>query len=396
MSSYNHNFLFSRMYIAFEIPMTCMDRNNNVSYQVGYDGYPEFCLNLREKCTSQTIPTIYIEDETFIYGLFIDSMDNLYVAGPIVLSTPSLTEVDQYLKKYNLSEDFLSFPVKSYMNIANYLSIVFWEVTGLEVTEEAILTGVNENGFKKVQLEEINKYLFEKAINDFEHLSYRYELEYLNAIENGNVKYFKNTYSVDPNAIDKVGKLASNSTKQIEYMCLSSIVLVTRAAVRGGLNPSVAYALSELYMQKLELCSNSKEILSLHNSMKLDFVSRVKEIKDKKIEKNITERVKDYIQQNLHYSLKVSEIAENLGISHSYLSKKFKAEEGITIVRYIILARLDGAANMLKYSEMSIAEISDYYCFVSQSRFGSQFKEVYHLTPNAYRKKYRVIDLIRY
>lgn len=50
------------------------------------------------------------------------------------------------------------------------------------------------------------------------------------------------------------------------------------------------------------------------------------------------------------------------------------------------------AANMLKYSDASIAEISDYLSFHSKSYFGKVFSETFHMTPYHYRKTYKSVN----
>ena len=72
-------------------------------------------------------------------------------------------------------------------------------------------------------------------------------------------------------------------------------------------------------------------------------------------------------------------------MSHSYLTKKFKEYEGITIQQYIISEKLKAAANMLKYSDASISEIAEYLSFASQSHMGQYFKKAYQMTPKEYR-----------
>ena len=50
---------------------------------------------------------------------------------------------------------------------------------------------------------------------------------------------------------------------------------------------------------------------------------------------------------------------------------------------YILKFRIERAANLLKYSDASISEISDYVCFNSQSHFGSIFKQYMQMTPRS-------------
>lgn len=61
----------------------------------------------------------------------------------------------------------------------------------------------------------------------------------------------------------------------------------------------------------------------------------------------------------------------------------------MNIQEYIQKYRVERAANLLKYSEASLTEISDYVCFHSQSHFGSAFKRYMNMTPKQYRDTYK-------
>ena len=55
--------------------------------------------------------------------------------------------------------------------------------------------------------------------------------------------------------------------------------------------------------------------------------------------------------------------------------------------QYIQKEKCRHAAQMLQYSDYSIAQIAQYFGFSSQSYFGSCFQAWYGMTPNAYRKE---------
>ena len=48
------------------------------------------------------------------------------------------------------------------------------------------------------------------------------------------------------------------------------------------------------------------------------------------------------------------------------------------------------AQNMLKYSDQTISAVSSYFCFDSQSHFGSVFKNITGITPSEYRTRNKV------
>ena len=52
-----------------------------------------------------------------------------------------------------------------------------------------------------------------------------------------------------------------------------------------------------------------------------------------------------------------------IGISRGYLSHRFAEAEGISIQQYILQEKCHHAANLLKFSDYSIALISEYFGF---------------------------------
>jgi len=394
-------FLLHRLYMATEIPIQVYDREGNRTSQIGLKDhnqdsffFDDILMNgYISKAASSKFPLFEIEEGIFLYGLLTDDKHRSCILGPVILKFPTQFQLHEYHKRHGIVNKEFTMHKKSLMDMANALSTAYFIIAHEKMDEKMILSKNQENlKVFTVEEQEVNEYQFLKAEHDSQHFSYHYEQQYLNAVENGDVLFFENMLLEEPKVLEKVGILANDSIKQLEYMCVSSIVLVSRAAIRGGINPSTAYALSELYMQKTERCRNSQELLNLHLAMELDFTRKVREQKEKKRNEDYIEQCKDYISERVHYPIRVKEVADVIGINHSYLSKKFKEREGITIIQYCIQVKLQAAANMLKYSEADIATIADYLCFASQSRFGEQFREFYGVTPRVYRKENRVIE----
>lgn len=191
-----------------------------------------------------------------------------------------------------------------------------------------------------------------------------------------------------------IGILAKKSIKQIEYVTVCGIVMATRAAIEGGVNPFEAYALSDLYLQALERCTKSDEMLSLQKRVELDFAKRVRQQNAKKNSFDYIEKCKDYITQHINTKIIIQEIADAIPINCSYLSRRFSEQEGMTIQEYINRQKVKRAANMLKFSEYEISAISEYLGFSSQSNMSRLFKKIYGISPKEYRKKNKIRDFI--
>ena len=92
-----------------------------------------------------------------------------------------------------------------------------------------------------------------------------------------------------------------------------------------------------------------------------------------------------YIDREYMYITSVKSVAKELSYSEYYLSHKFSEKVGMSIKEYITKKKLQRAAQMLKTTNLSISEISDYLHFSTQHTFRQAFKRVYLMSPNEYR-----------
>lgn len=82
-------------------------------------------------------------------------------------------------------------------------------------------------------------------------------------------------------------------------------------------------------------------------------------------------------------------MAAQVHLSSSYLMRRFKAETGMRVGDYITKCKLEEACDLLVYGERTLAEISAYLGYSSQSYFQNVFKKQYGITPMQYRKRHR-------
>ena len=95
-----------------------------------------------------------------------------------------------------------------------------------------------------------------------------------------------------------------------------------------------------------------------------------------------------FIATHINEPIGAIDVVSFSGKSRAYLFKKFREELNMSIGEYIMDCRLREAKSLLKYTDKSLAEISTYLCFSSQSHFQNVFKKHFNVTPFAYRKKY--------
>lgn len=100
-----------------------------------------------------------------------------------------------------------------------------------------------------------------------------------------------------------------------------------------------------------------------------------------------------YINDNLSIKLNIKNIAENLYISESKLSKSFRSEMGTSIGKYIDDKIIFEIEKLLSNADYPISAISDEFGFCDRFYFSRRFKEKTGETPRSYRQKIKNIYL---
>ena len=178
-----------------------------------------------------------------------------------------------------------------------------------------------------------------------------------------------------------VGKLSDNPDRHAKNAVLVCIILLSRAAIEGGLSPEIAMTLTDHYFQSVENCQNMQELQEIARTMQDDFVQRVHRARHSHLSGPVLE-VCDYINLHIENSPSLGEIAEQLKYSKYYLSHKFEKEMGLSIGSYMMQRRLEKAANLLRSSSLTVKQVGEQLHFCSPSYFSKQFKAVYGVTPS--------------
>lgn len=100
------------------------------------------------------------------------------------------------------------------------------------------------------------------------------------------------------------------------------------------------------------------------------------------------DRVQEYISQNSHKNITLTEVAKLVNMTKVSFSRFFKSRTGITFMDCVLESRLGRAARMLIDTTQSISEIA-YNCgFNNISNFNRLFKKKKGCTPKEYRDDY--------
>ena len=92
-------------------------------------------------------------------------------------------------------------------------------------------------------------------------------------------------------------------------------------------------------------------------------------------------------------ALTLRALADRLGYSEYYTSRRFRALAGMTLRDYLRLRRLAFALREVRDSERSLLDIALDYGFSSHEAFTRAFKDAYGVTPSVYRAAPRPVVL---
>ena len=186
----------------------------------------------------------------------------------------------------------------------------------------------------------------------------------------------------------RAGILADDQLRQLKNTFIVTATLVSRGAIRGGMDIDDALSLSDAYIQKCELLNNMERITNLLYHMVFDYAGRVEKLRMGKTPSKLVLDVTNYVHHHLSEPVSIEEMAQALYMNRSWMAVKFKQETKMTLTDFILKEKTEEAKRLLRYTDKPITSISAYLGFSSQSHFSHVFKKCTNSLPNEYRKRY--------
>ncbi|MGN0574400.1 MAG: helix-turn-helix transcriptional regulator [Ruminococcus sp.] len=223
--------------------------------------------------------------------------------------------------------------------------------------------------------------------NDISHAPVEKELNFYECIKHGDCEAVKNCFT--PLGGEGFGVLSEDSLQNLKYHLVITIAFITRFCVEGGMERETAYNLSDIYIRQADKAKNSDEINSLHWNAVMDYTDRMSRLPKEHVYSRPILKCFDYVYRHLNEKILLEDIAMELKLTPSYISRLFHQETGMTLNRYITKKRVETAGQMLLYSEYNAADIANFLSFSSHSRFIEVFKKETGYTPQKYRNKFK-------
>ena len=332
----------------------------------------------------------YYQSPYYYYYGIININDINIVVGP----TSQLPLTKQELKSLAFSlgipnsssdvfiqemESLVSLPLMSLLQI---MCMIYFSITGKKKSLESITIHESKQNIIKDEIEKSNIETHNGPYNGLDT-----ENRLLDMVMRGDVAALNNFFKSAPAV--KGGSIAQEQLRQSKNIFIVTATLVSRAAIRGGIDVTSSLALSDQYIQRCELADSIDQITELSYRMVLDYAERVSKIKLGQNPSILVVKVSNYIQQHLSDPIKVEDIAKALFMGRSRLSTNFKNETGINLSNYITQLKIDEAKRLLRYSDKSFTSVAFYLGFSSPSHFSQVFKKYTETTPFEYRQMHK-------
>lgn len=160
-----------------------------------------------------------------------------------------------------------------------------------------------------------------------------------------------------------------------------------RAAVEGGLSEVAASNIYLDYFFRAKQAATVKAISELSVDILMDYSEAVATAQRESGNMLLIYRCREYIRERIYEKISVQDLADCFHFSRGYFSQNFKKLTGQSIQQFIQQEKIMEAKRLLKFTSLSIIDISYRLGFCSQSYFCSIFKQVCGMTPGQYRNK---------
>jgi len=100
-------------------------------------------------------------------------------------------------------------------------------------------------------------------------------------------------------------------------------------------------------------------------------------------------KVQEWLQDNYARPVQINELAGRFRLSVRSLNRRFKSATNTTPLQYLQDVRIGHARDLLKQSNLAVAEVADQVGYQDSSYFAGLFKKLNSVTPNEYRRLVR-------
>ncbi|MBC7321177.1 helix-turn-helix transcriptional regulator [bacterium] len=219
------------------------------------------------------------------------------------------------------------------------------------------------------------------------------ELEDYSDLDNLIIELYNSVYMMDVYRIEKSTEAILRKLFEERYIPLGKlkptiqifIGTVVSASIRTGLKFSEILPDIQSYLTEIDTTYDYARLKELLRNVVSSITIGICKTK-KSNSCGIVEKAKQFISSHLSENISLKVIAQELNVNPSYLSRRFKEQEGINITDYIHFERIKEAQRLLLDENYKISTIAFTLGYGSIQNFTRVFKKLQGCSPKEYRK----------
>ena len=223
---------------------------------------------------------------------------------------------------------------------------------------------------------------------DYSSIYRRYELEnqFLRTIEKGEVENVLMAYDRMVAAGLRDKRYVSAIYQDVNVSVAIIRALARKAAEQGGASVVEVNEITQRAVQRMQAETSIQRKMQIARGMYVELAEAVDRSRSQMgAYTGPIRKAVNTLRHNYSQNLSLNQLAEQVNMSPSHLSRTFSKEVGMSISRYVAALRCEEAASMLKNGDASIQEISAYVGYLDNNYFVKVFKKQYGMTPSEYR-----------
>lgn len=379
------------------LPLTLVDQKHRILAQFGTSPLPqdylEQLLNKVILGEKQGHSPLLIEENFLLTALVTLEQENYSVlVGPIFSRSFTQEEFNHLLLEKGIShryrQSFIDY-FQGHPTISQEQLFFSCQLLKQFLEKQTVEDSVQPTPFLPSQddaqhFQQLHtKRAYDEKEQEFFHNTYNFEKQLYHYVQRGDISQTDRLLA--ENVYLQAGNISLNSLRQEQIILITSIALIARYSIEGGLPIEEAYQLSDSYIQQSEKATEVNTVKKLSEMTIYDFANRVKQSQIPKHLSPTIIQALQYIQSHTNQAISTTDIAKAVNRSRTYLSRQFKKELGTELTQYINFVKIEEAKHLLQYTDLTLSEISASLCFSSQSYFQKVFKAHVGQTPKQYK-----------
>lgn len=375
------NFLAKNLSVLYAIPVRTYINNEKILYFSSPLENDPVDLEIDSIKDNKKDCFIYTTSYLWYYGI-IRYYDDYLIIGPIGNLELSPYEMNKiYFALTNNKDSYSSF-VNAIRHIDNLSVSLFAELICLYyyalTNKKKYYTDLYDSNFSNINEKQITK-------ETKRHSSTAFENQMIEMVKGGDVDKLKH-FLLTTN-YGNPGKAVNDPLRQAKNYFCSAITLVSREAIKCGIDEETSLDLSDIYIQQAEMSSSVETVYETLFKALTDYTEKIGQFtKEGHHYSLLTSKAIQFMYDNLTSSVSSFDFANKENISESNFRLIFKRETGLSFHKYFLNLKIEEAKKLLLENKYSLIDIAYHLNFSSQSHFQNVFKSIVGITPLNYLK----------